>query len=185
VDHGDADRRSNRFPSLRADSVTTPPTSAALAAGVLVGVIVLVGLGDAAVGWYISGEIIGSMRVAAPTGVEYDTEVVALTGSAITLERPDEAALEADRDAVMGRSWEGGYGRIGPARSFHVGTGVRPFTLLNAALSAVGADQVDVDSFAFPPDPTLVGLDVTTVTHPVRSATTSRGTCLATAAPGS
>jgi uncharacterized protein len=128
-------------------------------------VLLVVAVAYAAAGWYVSDQIVGSLTVEPPRAIEYDTEVVAISGTQITLQRPDEAALEADRDAVMGLSWEGGYGQVGPASSFDGGAEERSFTLLDGVPPAVGTDVVDVDAFAFPTDPRRVGLDPEVVAY--------------------
>jgi uncharacterized protein len=133
---------------------------------VAVTLIALIVLGYAGVGWYVSDQIIAGLRVDPPTPIEYDTEVIALEEGRVTLERPDEAALEADRDAVMGLSWDGGYGQIGPSRSFAGGTEIRDLRVLEGTAPAIGPDRVDVDSFAFPPDPARSGISYDTVTYP-------------------
>jgi uncharacterized protein len=117
-------------------------------------------------GWYVSDQILDALRISPPVDVQHDTEVVALADGAITLERPDETDLAADRDAVMGLSWEGGYGRIGPAVSADGGLEVRPFTLLDGVPPEPGRDRVDVDSYAFPPDPGRAGIPHEVVTYP-------------------
>jgi uncharacterized protein len=127
--------------------------------------VLVLAVGYLGVGWYVSGEILDGLRVDAPQPIEFDTDVVAYTGSEITLERPDEAALQSDRDAVLGLRWDGGYGQVGPSRSFEGGTEVRPFELLEGAPPAVG-ERVDLDSFAFPTDPSTLWPDVETVTYP-------------------
>jgi uncharacterized protein len=128
--------------------------------------VLVLALAYAAVGWYVSGEIIAGLRVDPPTPIEYDTEVMAVGAAEITLRRPDEADLEADHDAVMGLRWSDGYGQIGPAVSADGGLEVRPFTLLDGSPPPLGADVVDVDSFAFPPDPARLDLAFETVTFP-------------------
>jgi uncharacterized protein len=132
----------------------------------MVALVAVALLGYAGVGWYVSDQIIAGLRVDAPTPIDHDTEVVALEDGLVTLERPDESALEADRDAVMGLSWDGGYGQIGPARSFAGGTETRELVVLEGTAPPVGRDRVDVDSFAFPPDPARIGLAFDTVTYP-------------------
>jgi uncharacterized protein len=117
-------------------------------------------------GWYVSGQILDALRISPPADVQHDTEVVALAGDEITLDRPDETDLAADADAVMGLSWEGGYGQIGPAVSTDGGLEVRPFTLLDGTAPEPGRDPVDVDSYAFPPDPGRAGTPLEIVTYP-------------------
>jgi uncharacterized protein len=120
----------------------------------------------AAVGWYVSGEMISALRVEPPSPSDHDTDVLAIDGTDITLRRPDEASRDADRDAVMGLSWEAGYGQIGPAREFAGDAEVRPLTVLVGSPPPVGTAVVDVDPFAFSTDPAVLGLDVEVVTFP-------------------
>ncbi len=132
-------------------------------ASAIVGGLVLVGYG--AIGWYVSGEIISALRVV-PHVVEYDTDVLALDGSEITLRVPDEDTVASDEDAVMGLRWDGGYGQVGPATQIDGDVQTRPFTVLVGAAPAAGEDVADFDSFAFPNDPAILGLPVETVTYP-------------------
>lgn len=118
-----------------------------------------------AAGWYISGKIIDGFRVV-PHVVEYDTDVLAVDSTSITIGVSDESTVDSDRDAVMGLRWDGGYGQVGPTQSTTGRTEVRPFTLLAGELPPVGDDVADFDSFAFPDDPSSLGLDYETVTFP-------------------
>jgi uncharacterized protein len=133
---------------------------------VAVAFLALLALVVSGAGWYVSDQILGALRVAPPAPVEHDTDVVALADGLITLDRPDETDLAADRDAVMGLSWEAGYGQVGPARSVDGGREVRPFTLLEGVPPQPGRDRVDVDSFAFPPDPERAGIPHELVRYP-------------------
>lgn len=131
-------------------------------AGVAVGVLLVV---YTAAGWYISDRIIAGFRVT-PYVVEYDTDVLAVDSDIITIGVSEEVTVESDRDAVMGLRWAGGYGQIGPAVSVDGETEVRPFTLLAGELPPIGSDIADFDSFAFPGDPSSLGIEFDTVTYP-------------------
>jgi uncharacterized protein len=126
----------------------------------------VVALAYAAVGWYVSGEIIAGLRVDPPAPITYDTEIVAISRTEVTIRQTGDAELAVDRGAVMGLSWDGGYGQIGPASSSEAGLEVRPFTLLHGSPPPLGVDVADVDSFAFPRDLTLVDLEFDSVTYP-------------------
>jgi uncharacterized protein len=132
----------------------------------VVALVSMVALLYAAVGWYVSGEMIAALRVEPPSPVQFDTDVLAIEGGDITLRRPDEASRAADRDAVMGVTWEAGYGQVGPAHEVDGDVEVRPLTVLVGSPPPVGAEVVDVDPFAFSTDPTVLGLDVEVVTYP-------------------
>jgi uncharacterized protein len=62
--------------------------------------------------------------------------------------------------------WDGGYGQVGPSIEHEGGREVRELTVLDGDPPPVGTRVVDVDSFAFPPDPARIGLDLETVTYP-------------------
>ncbi|MGB8362087.1 MAG: hypothetical protein WCE80_11885, partial [Acidimicrobiia bacterium] len=128
---------------------------------VLVGLVVVAYGG---VGWYVSGEIIDGMKVTTPV-VEYDTDVLAVTDTQITVAVSDEAAVPSDQDAVMGLRWDGGYGQVGAATSIEGTVETRPFELLAGTLPPVGDDVADFDSFAYPDDPAVLGIEFETVTY--------------------
>ncbi len=117
------------------------------------------------IGWYISGEIIGGLRVDQWV-TESNVDIVEVSDDTITLAVPAGDTREADRDAVLGLQWQGGYGQVGGATSFDGDTEVRPFTLLNGALPPLGVDVAHFDAFAFPSDPGALGIEFQTVTYP-------------------
>ncbi|HEX6302345.1 MAG TPA: alpha/beta hydrolase [Acidimicrobiia bacterium] len=129
---------------------------------VLVFLVVLVYAGA---GWYVSGEIIDGLRIAR-SEVVYDTDVLSVDDSVIMLGLSDERDIEFDGDAVMGLRWEGGYGQVGPAVEVSDTTQTRPFVLLEGSLPPLGSDIADFDSFAFPGDPSILGVEFETVTYP-------------------
>jgi hypothetical protein len=97
----------------------------------------------------------------------YDTAVTLVEDGTITLERPEPIEkLEADRDAVMGLTRDGGYGQLGPSLSFDGPTEVRELTVLDGTPPPTGDDMADVDPFAYSTDPARVGFAYETVTYP-------------------
>lgn len=128
---------------------------------VLVGLVVVAYGG---IGWYVSGEIIDGMKVTTPV-VEYDTDVLAVTDTQITVGVSDEEAVPSDKDAVMGLRWDGGYAQVGPASSIEGTVETRPFELLAGTLPPIGDEVADFDSFAYPDDPSVLGIDYQTVTY--------------------
>ncbi|HAX80982.1 MAG TPA: hypothetical protein DCY40_00240 [Actinobacteria bacterium] len=126
--------------------------------------VLLLGVFYVGVGWYVSGEIIAGIEVTDPE-VGHEIDIVELSAGSITLDVSDYSRAAEDRDAVMGLRWEGGYARVGPA----TGAGTietRPFTLLEGTPPPVGASIADLDGFAFPGDPTSLGLDFAKVSYP-------------------
>ena len=115
-------------------------------------------------GWYVSGEIIEALRVPLPDDPD-DTTVVSVTEDEIEVVPPENADAVADVDAVMGLRWDAGYGQVGPAETTADGTQVRPFTLLEGDLPPVGSDLARFEGYAFPTDPSVVGIEVETVTY--------------------
>jgi hypothetical protein len=130
--------------------------------GIALGVLVALVYG--AVGWYVSGEITAGL-VSEPHVVEYDTDVVSVSTDMIELGLADESSVEADRDAVMGLRWEGGYAQVGPATSWTDTTETRPLRLLAGELPGTGEEVVDFDSFAFPSDPSVLGVEFETINY--------------------
>jgi uncharacterized protein len=131
-----------------------------------VAVVLLLVVAYLAVGWYVSGEIINGL-VVEESPIEYDTDVLAVSDDEIRLRPPtDEAAVEADRDAVMGLRWVGGYAQVGPTTVDGDGTETRPFQLLDGEPPPIDDDVADYDSFAFPGDPSGLDLDFEDVTYP-------------------
>jgi uncharacterized protein len=132
---------------------------------VAVAVVVVVAIIYGAAGWYVSGEIIDGL-VSKPHIVEYDTAVLSISADQIELGLADESSIESDRDAVMGLRWEGGYAQAGPAIAWTDTTETRPFRLLVGGPPSVGDDTVDFDSFAFPSDPSVIGVPFELVKYP-------------------
>jgi hypothetical protein len=134
---------------------------------VAVAVVLVLVVGHAGAGWYLSRRIIDEFRISGPSPVEYDATIVLVEDGRITLERSEAIEkLEADPDAVMGLTWDGGYGQIGPALSFDGPTEVRELTVLDGTPPSTGVDVADVHSFAFSTDPGRVGFAYETVTYP-------------------
>jgi uncharacterized protein len=134
---------------------------------VAVAIVLVLVAGYAGAGWYLSGRIIDELRISGPSSVEYDTEIVLVEGGRITLERSEAIEkLEVDRDAIMGLTWEGGYGQVGPALSFAGPTEVRELTVLDGTPPPTGVAVADVDPFAYSTDPARVGFAYETVTYP-------------------
>lgn len=117
-------------------------------ARVSLGVAGLVAIAYLGIGWYVSGEILDGLR-SQPYIPEYDTDVLAVDTASVTLGLADEETIVADRDAVMGIRWDGGYAQLGQATSFDDTTETRPITVMVGGLPPVGQNVVDLDSFAF------------------------------------
>ena len=130
------------------------------------GVALLLAVGYAGVGWYVSNQIINDGLRVSRYVVEYDTAVLAVSDDEITIRVPDESSTGPDRDAVMGLRWEGGYGQVGAAITTDGDVETRPFRLLRGDLPAIGEDSVDFDNFAYPNDPSVLGVDYETVSYP-------------------
>lgn len=130
-----------------------------------ISVLALLIFGYAGVGWYVSGEVISSGLRTSPHVVEYDTDVVSIDGDEITIRVPDEESVASDRDAVMGLRWEGGYGQVGPATSADGDIQVRPFGLIQGDMPLIGEGVVDFDNFAYPNDPSILGVDYRVVSY--------------------
>jgi pimeloyl-ACP methyl ester carboxylesterase len=150
--------------STKSDEASGPTRGRRVLRRITLFVVVLLLLVYGAAGWYVSGEIIDGLRIAR-SDIVYDTDVLAVEDSQITLGTPDERDVLFDQDAVMGLRWEGGYGQVGPASSVDATTQVRPFTVLEGSPPPLGAEVADFHSFAFPGDPSILGVEFETVTY--------------------
>lgn len=130
-----------------------------------VAVVVTLAVVYTGAGWYVSGQIIDSLRVPIADG-PYDTEIRSIGDGQVELVPPDDVDAAADVDAVMGLRWDTGYAQVGPAISADGGTQVRPFTLLQGEEPPTGPDVAEFDGYAFPPDPSAVEVPVSTVAYP-------------------
>ncbi len=119
----------------------------------------------AAIGWYISGEVIGGLRVDQWV-TEDNIDIVELGDGTISLTVPDSDTRDADRDAVLGLRWQAGYGQVGGATLFDGDAETRPFTILQGDPPPIGTDVAHFDAFAFPDDPAVLGVEFTTVSYP-------------------
>ncbi len=133
------------------------------AASLVVGGLLLVGY--AGIGWYVSGEIISSGLRTSPHVIVYDTDVVSVDADEITIRVPDEESIAFDRDAVMGLRWKGGYGRVGPVTAIDGDIETRPFSVIQGSLPAIGENIVDFDNFAYPNDPSVLGIEYEVVSY--------------------
>ncbi len=147
------------------DDATSPQPRRRWLRWVLWALVAVMAAAVAGVGWYVSGEIMAGLR-AAPEPITYDTDVLAVNDGEIVLSAGDEPSALADRDAWMGLRWEGGYGQVGPAIAFGAETETRPFVLLQGSPPPIGPLVADFDTFAFPPDPSVLGVEVQTVSYP-------------------
>ena len=122
-------------------------------------VVLLLVVGLFAGGWYYTNELLPAAR---PGDVATDVEVVAVDGDTITL-RPDGApdydVADLGSDDVVGFQHLTGYLQLSGepeegtdgavTRSFHVVAGTPP----------AAGDRGDVQAYAYPDDPTVLGLD--------------------------
>jgi pimeloyl-ACP methyl ester carboxylesterase len=129
----------------------------------IVSIVVLLVVGYAGIGWYVSGQVIDGMS-AVPEEVVYDTTILAVGPDTVTIQLPNEKAAQFDHDAVMGLKWAGGWAIVQPATTFDTTQEVRPYELVEATAIPVGSNVADFDSLVFPGDPSSVGVDFQTVT---------------------
>lgn len=115
-------------------------------------------------GWYFASEIRSdALLVREPEVPDYRYEVLGVEGGTLTLALPDDEPAELTDGELLGVVWDGGYGQVHAviARSEEAIT--REFAPLTGS-PVVGA-LVALDSFAFPNDPEVVGIDWEVVTY--------------------
>ncbi len=131
----------------------------------LIGLIVAVLSAYAAVGWYVSGEIIDGLSTE-PPAVVYDVDVIALQDDLITIEAPDTAETPLDSDATMGLRWSGGAGVVGPSGDIDGRIQTRRLDVLEGSPPRLGTDVANLDALVFSGDPSTLDLGFEEVTYP-------------------
>jgi alpha-beta hydrolase superfamily lysophospholipase len=107
-------------------------------------VVVLALAATGGVGWYYSGEI---LNVEAPSKTDYDTRVLAATGAVVTLEKNPESVLPG----VWGLNAPEAYAQAGKILKETSDEVTRRLIPIEGRLQQ--GDLVDVDGYAYPPDP--------------------------------
>ncbi|MBN2114503.1 MAG: alpha/beta fold hydrolase [Acidimicrobiia bacterium] len=115
-------------------------------------------------GWYFSGLIRSdALLVEEPSPPEYRYEVLDVGPGFLSLALPDDEPAELTDGELLGVVWEGGYGQV------HTVTGRDETSITREFLPLIGmpegGDQVALDSFAFPNDPAVVGIDWEVVSY--------------------
>lgn len=132
----------------------------------VLGVVVLLVVGLAAGGWYYTNELLPAATASPPAT---DVRVVGVDGDTITLQ-PDGApaydVADLRSDHVLGFQHLAGYLRLsGEATVTDPATTTRTFEVVAGTPPAVG-DRGDVQAYAYPEDPTVVGTEVEEVVAP-------------------
>ena len=133
----------------------------------LVVLLVVLVLGLAAGGWYYSGEVLPAAVARPPV---MDVEVVAVDGDRITL-RPDVSTPQPEvadlvGEGTVGFAHPGGYLQLsGSSAQTADGATIRSFEVVAGTPPAVG-DRGDVQTAAYPDQPTSLGLPVEEVMVP-------------------
>lgn len=125
----------------------------------------------AAAGWYASDQIIDGLQVTgSPTPLDAGgaliVDVVSVSDGQVVLDVPDNADRKPDEDALMGLRWADGYAHVGPAVAVDGSRQTRPITSLEGGLPPVGAKVAELDPFAYPRDPSDLGIAFEDVTYP-------------------
>ena len=129
----------------------------------IIGVVVF-GLVFAGAGWYFSNVLRADALENSPPERFYETTVIEVTGDTVTLEEGPSDDVQLFADGVYGLAWETGYGQIGEIIDTDGDLVTRRFSHLSG--QPLGLDHLtDVDSFAFPPDPAVLGRNYQTVQY--------------------
>jgi alpha/beta superfamily hydrolase len=125
----------------------------------LIGVVVFLILFYLGGGWYFSGKIhAGGLTPEAPER-NFDVTIEEIDGGIVVLAGGDDAINDPGDYALV---WDGGFARIGDVDgSDSVGVR-RPFTPVDGT-PPMSPDEVDLDAWYYPTDPSDAGLDFTDV----------------------
>ncbi|MFH1329142.1 MAG: alpha/beta fold hydrolase [Actinomycetota bacterium] len=115
-------------------------------------------------GWYFASQIRSdALLVDRPSAPDYRYEVLGAGAGRLTLALPEDEPEELTDGELLGVVWDDGYGQVHAVLSRAEGSITREFTALTGT-PEVG-DLVALDSFAFPNDPGVVGIDWEVVTY--------------------
>lgn len=135
----------------------------------LIGLVVFVVLFHLAGGWYFSGLIKTDGLEPRASEHNFGVRVVEVSNHSITLDGTDRRAI--DHPGIIGLWWEDGYGQVGRIRSTDGTTVKRDLTIfygdpppLCTAGDLEQCPGVDLEGFAFPKDPSDVGLTFEEIT---------------------
>ena len=114
-------------------------------------------------GWYFSNLIRTDALEPGPSERDYGVQVVEVSESSIVIDGTDRRAI--GHPGTLGLWWESGYGQVGDIQSFEGTAVTRDFTVLDGDFPPVCAPddqgnctEVDLQGYAFPSDPSDVGL---------------------------
>lgn len=120
---------------------------------VLAALVVIAHIGG---GWYFSG-VLETDLLRPPTPAQhFETEVVAVDDTSITLRQGERSDLDLYADGVYGIAWPGGYGQVGQIEAVDGTVVTREFQHLQGVLTSENV-LADLESVAFPPDPAVLG----------------------------
>ena len=109
-------------------------------------------------GWYFASQIRSdALLVEEPSVPDYRYEVMGVGVAGLTLALPEDEPEELTDGELLGVVWDDGYGQVHAVLSRAEGSITREFTALTGT-PEVG-DLVALDSFAYPNDPAVVGID--------------------------
>jgi pimeloyl-ACP methyl ester carboxylesterase len=111
-------------------------------------------------GWYFSGKIhAGGLLPEAPNR-NFDVTIEKVEDGTVVLAGVDESISDPGDYALV---WDGGYGWIGGIDEVDASGVSRPFTLVEGT-PPMSPDEVDLDAWYFPSDPSDAGLGFSDVT---------------------
>ncbi len=131
---------------------------------VLVGLVAFFVVFHVAGGWYFSSQIRSDALLVDEQSFDYDIAVLSWDETTITFDAGSDPSDDLLSDEVLGVTFDDGYGQVGEVVGFDGNAITRTYTHLAGEAPAAG-DFVDLEGFAFPPDPGVLGLEFSRVSY--------------------
>jgi pimeloyl-ACP methyl ester carboxylesterase len=129
--------------------------------------LLFAGLGLAAIfylggGWYFSGQIHSGGLVPEAPERNFDVTIESIDGDTVVLAGDDDAI---DDPGVYALHWDGGFALIGGIESIDTQGVHRTLTAITGTQPPMTPEEVDLDSWIYPTDPSDAGLTFEDVTY--------------------
>ena len=130
----------------------------------VVGLVAFFVIFHVAGGWYFSSQIRSDALLVDEHSFNYDIAVLSWNETTITFDVGSDPSEDLLSDEVLGVALADGYGQVGKVVELDGSSITRTYTHLTGETPMPG-DLVDLEGFAYPPDPGVLGVEFSTVSY--------------------